>query len=620
MKTFLITIFLPFIFSSIYAQPRWNGSTSIDWYTNGHPNVYYINTAEDLAGLAYMVNNGIQDFSGYTIRLNSDLDLGGGFQWIAIGNDFYSFKGDFDGKGKVIKNLFIYNSSDNQGLFGNINNGTICNLTITDSKIFAGNKVGGFVGQSSNANIYNCSFSGEVNASSYVGGICGYFTGGGRTINLVTNSGTITGTSCVGGIIGSMWNGISTLSNSCNTGDITNTGNYTGGIIGQGFGNIANTYNTGNITGVSYVGGVIGEIGGDASKVYNEGLVVGTGNYIGGVTGHNSGGDMTDCHNTDSVRGISYVGGIAGKNEYPINRCYNTGNISCSSYYVGGITGYNSAASILKSNNTGKVIGNSNFAGGIAGYSGDIVTGYNGHSSIQYSYNTGEVSSFADYIGGIVGYNDSESSLLCCYNRGKVKGKTNVGGLIGRSLCSISASYNAATIEAISFPYGNIIGYCSPNNISYCYYDKEICSVGGVNNSDIALKAIGKLTNEMKLLLFVTILNDTQHFGYITDPWTVDYSPNINDNYPILTWQPNTITSSKDIEKDIEILSIFPCPAQNTISIKGLKINEQYAIYNMQGIKLLSGTNIDNTIDISSLPSGIYFFHSSEGNISLIKK
>ncbi|MGM9703091.1 MAG: hypothetical protein ACI3YZ_06030 [Prevotella sp.] len=108
---------------------------------------YLINSAQELANLAYMVNNGTR-YEGRYFRLTTDIvlndiniDLSGNVvsgspkSWTPIGGS-KSFKGTFNGEGHTIKGLFINDTDANyQGLFGFVENATICNLNIDNSCI-----------------------------------------------------------------------------------------------------------------------------------------------------------------------------------------------------------------------------------------------------------------------------------------------------------------------------------------------------------------------------------------------------------------------------------------------------------------------------------------------------
>lgn len=98
----------------------WDGTADTSWYTDHKTDTeYHITTAEQLAGLAKLVNteNASVSFDGKTIYLDNDLDLAG-YEWISIGSEvgtnkknipwYYRFNGTFDGRGHVIyKRKFI---------------------------------------------------------------------------------------------------------------------------------------------------------------------------------------------------------------------------------------------------------------------------------------------------------------------------------------------------------------------------------------------------------------------------------------------------------------------------------------------------------------------------------
>ena len=72
--------------------------------------------------------------------------------------------------------------------------------------------------------------------------------------------------------------------------------------------------------------------------------------YNSGVVGLNSGGNVENCYNTGSVTGtVDYVGGVVGRNDGTVTNCYNTGAVSGSGNRVGGVVGYNSSGVGLNS-------------------------------------------------------------------------------------------------------------------------------------------------------------------------------------------------------------------------------------------------------------------------------
>lgn len=120
------------------------GNYSIDWYDKNAKKIV-ISTNKQLAGLAYLVNNGYDDFKDKTIEITNDISLYGK-NWTGIGNDKNSFKGSFQGNGNKIEDVTIGNPENEQksiGFFGNVeSNGYIRNFTLS-GEIIINNPVGG---------------------------------------------------------------------------------------------------------------------------------------------------------------------------------------------------------------------------------------------------------------------------------------------------------------------------------------------------------------------------------------------------------------------------------------------------------------------------------------------
>ncbi len=134
----------------------WDGSADTSWYDPANPQTEYeIGTAEQLAGLSELVS-GDTTFSGVTFTLTADINLysedttpsadGDPLTFRPIGDISKdgTFEGVFDGNGKTISNIYqngwdlgyewgVYGS---YGLFGNVNNATIKNLTLTGGESY----------------------------------------------------------------------------------------------------------------------------------------------------------------------------------------------------------------------------------------------------------------------------------------------------------------------------------------------------------------------------------------------------------------------------------------------------------------------------------------------------
>lgn len=202
------------------AADVWDGTADTSWYTSApDASEYHISTAEQLAGLAQLVNAdpGTTNFAGKTFYLDNDLDLSG-HEWISIGTvlggDYpgYSFCGVFDGQGHVISNLYSHESyiegadeSHNllrNALFGSVYNGEVKNLGVADAEIWIDPKDNSAAGKGilvdwmGKSKITNCWTSGSIYSGTKIekniGGIVG-ITMQGCTISGCYSTATLTG-------------------------------------------------------------------------------------------------------------------------------------------------------------------------------------------------------------------------------------------------------------------------------------------------------------------------------------------------------------------------------------------------------------------------------------------
>ena len=257
---------------------NWDGSADMSWYTSApDASKYRISTAEQLAGLAQLVNAdpGTTNFAGKTIYLENDLDLSG-HEWISIGTvlggDFpeYSFCGVFDGQGHVISNLYSHESyiegadeSHNllrNALFGSVHNGEVKNLGVANAEIWIDPKDDSSAGKGilvdwmGKSKITNCWTSGSIYSGTKIekniGGIVG-ITMQGCTISGCYSTATLTGKftnsegyysnpaklppDTIGGIVGARSNGSLTVTDCWFDGKIVvnSIQAAVGGIVGS---------------------------------------------------------------------------------------------------------------------------------------------------------------------------------------------------------------------------------------------------------------------------------------------------------------------------------------------------------------------------------------------------
>lgn len=388
-----------------------------------------------------------------TYQLTKDINLKG-VTWQPIA-DFY---GTFDGNNHRISGLVVEKKGG--GLFTSVH-GTIKNLSV-DGKInasYAG-MIAGRLDQG--GTIINCKSYGEISGDelAYVGGIVGTLVNG--NITDCINYAYIEGKNKVGGIVGNTWSKYQdiTIKNCKNYGNIIGY-NYVGGIIGNALADasltiedlstygdkytyIDNCENNGKIIGSDdFVGGIIGYVSGtESTKTKDNDSIVANG-YIeitnsinnGEIEGNDSVGGIVgyeakwvtkfdNCINNAKVKGSNYIGGIVGRNRSrQLSNLTNNGTVEGKNY-IGGICGETS--SIINSTNFGEIIG-IKYVGGIAG----SLFGETNSSDLE---NRGTVTSTGSHTGGIVGYGtNSAAKLSNANNYGKVTStsKTYIDGIMG---------------------------------------------------------------------------------------------------------------------------------------------------------------------------------------------
>ena len=229
---------------------------------------YTVTSADGLMNVAELVNGGKTDIN---ITLDKNIDLTGK-DWTPIGTSARnSYKGTFDGGGHTITGLTVTTNDEDVGLFGRLNRaGTVKNVVMEGIQITSnqinGGSIGGVVGFSWGT-IENCSVSGSVSGTVYVGGVVGVQWGG--SITGCSSSATVKGMVNVGGVVGQM-NGNIPLTACYATGNVTleidpEKNISGGGLVGfNGGSSLLACYATGNVTstgsstGYMHIGGFLG--------------------------------------------------------------------------------------------------------------------------------------------------------------------------------------------------------------------------------------------------------------------------------------------------------------------------------------------------------------------------
>lgn len=174
---------------------------------------------------------------GTTDALITELTTEKGFTPIGTSKGY--FKGNLDGKGNTISNLYINRNDYFIGLFGYISgDNTFKNINLKDVEIInTRDNSGGIIGysESTTLNIYNSTISGKLESTGHIAGILGYVTRNITSIKIedcVNNSDVISG--YASGIISQIDNGPEVeIKNCINNGNINcNTSyGYAAGII-----------------------------------------------------------------------------------------------------------------------------------------------------------------------------------------------------------------------------------------------------------------------------------------------------------------------------------------------------------------------------------------------------
>ncbi len=254
------------IYGDIFVMPAVNvtvglGALTDDWqsvYAGTVTDPYKIYTTAQLDLLAQRVNSGMSSYEGKYFLLMNDLSYEHTSAWndtTSTENNYtpigcyyfdgtlhdYMFCGHFLGDGHTISGIRIYKNDDNQGLFGSLGEGAeVSGVTLTDTRISAGNAAGGIVGGNYGGSVTDCHVESDVALLCLIsyyqdfGGIVGDNKGG--TITDCTSAVTIMLTSNVrsgdsfGSIVGDNING--TITNCRAIGAIVPAVTDAGAVVG----------------------------------------------------------------------------------------------------------------------------------------------------------------------------------------------------------------------------------------------------------------------------------------------------------------------------------------------------------------------------------------------------
>jgi len=429
------------------------------------------------------------------------------------------------------------------GIIGQVNTATaIANLDYTrtengtDDKVSSvtGNfGVGGFIGSiSQGATVIIKDDEGKsqnnanVTGTKQTGGIVGLLNKANDsnsvlreptlTINNVINNASVKVTASenafVGGIVGKVHSSTnSNLTNVTNNGVVTKAndnnpiviGGIVGGLESGAKLTITNPINKATVSGADAVGGIVGlgygtlTINGVEGTDTNQGAVNGRG-AVAGIVGQVNGGttSLTDVNNKGDVEAQYYVGGIVGlATNASILNITNANNSSTSinstrtsnTSAAGGIVGYvntNATADIDNVINTASITGH-NAVGGIVGCSVGTLnyTEPTGKEDATTYASQGAVTGNAA-VAGIVGQiSGGTATITAPRNCGDIKANLNkAGGVVGQvnnATLTIQNAYNRSTITGPNI-VGGIVAYIESATVSLTNVTnaKDITSAG----------------------------------------------------------------------------------------------------------------------------------------------
>ena len=239
--TSLFTGILVFTFSSI-AQ-IWPPANMKGDGTENNP--WQITKPEELAVLSdYLLLGYGDNTAGKYYKLMNNIDLIEYKNWKPIGSyqmyypNMLIFQGNFNGNGKIIKNLTITRPYQNYiGFFGNISNAKIEKLGIENCNIFGKDYVGGLAGKAKYSVINECYVAGNVEGTGslpeYAGGLIGYIDN--PTITNCYTVCNVKGSIGVGGLVGAAYALSSDyiISTSYSVGTVTARFDICGGLAGS---------------------------------------------------------------------------------------------------------------------------------------------------------------------------------------------------------------------------------------------------------------------------------------------------------------------------------------------------------------------------------------------------
>lgn len=245
--------------------------------------------------------------------------------WIPIGNYSNRWKGNMDGQGHTISNLYIKTAQKFVGFFGYTERATIQDLIFDYAKV-------------ENVN--------TINTKTYYTGILAGYADGDSPSHI---------------------RGIKTTNNCTVIGQ-----EDTGGIVGEARINLENCENHSSVKGTRFVGGIAGSSEKNIKRCTNYGTVENNNSFTGGIIGYAYDTSIEDCANYGKITSTGCAGGIAGHSFFnkSIQNVFSYGDVTNTNDNPGiiigsvngtltakGIVAYNKEALLNNSSENIKIVG-----------------------------------------------------------------------------------------------------------------------------------------------------------------------------------------------------------------------------------------------------------------------
>lgn len=458
------------------------------------------------------------------------------FGWTPIGTGESGFSGQFDGGGHSIRGLYLYEygqESKQAGLFGVVDGGTICNLTLSRSSVTVRNGkedvAGGLAGLARPGSVLkNCTVEDSVTVTAENGGLAiGGLTGEADSITLqncknaavVSQTGTVSGS--LGGLAGlytvetQTRKAVLQMEQCANSGEILAEGTAAaGGLIGTMRAgaegsvktvNIKQCQNSGSVQTMGAAGGLVAVAQLDQSfsvtvfECENRSMV--SGNLSGGLFGEAAVGNgstlsLKSCTSNGEVKARYTAGGVAAQltasssGTLQVSQCQNGSPVSSQSGRAAGIL----SGAVLAGDSTCQILSCSNYgtvtaqggvgASGVVGIltmrdsqkRGNTVSVYQCRNTAPVTMvgtaKTGELSGILGRLE--TGSEKDRAKIAQCSNSGNMQGGTAciAGGILARD----AMRGQAAQVE--------MTDCCNLGNITVENEEDDSC-VGGLAGQDL---------------------------------------------------------------------------------------------------------------------------------------